>query len=130
MKTLQITPELLVEDMSKTVHFYENILGFQPQIIFPETNPVFVTVGREDVSIMLYSRSEFEKDIPKFKTVSMGGSTLLCITVDKVEMFYQEIKDNVHVIQSLHTTDYGSIEFTIEDCNGYCICFSERHEHT
>ena len=52
MKTLQITPELLVEDMSKTVHFYENILGFQPQIIFPETNPVFVTVGREDVSIM------------------------------------------------------------------------------
>jgi uncharacterized glyoxalase superfamily protein PhnB len=130
MKTLQITPELLVEDMSKTVHFYENILGFQPQIIFPETNPIFVKVGRENVSIMLYSRSEFEKDIPKLKTVLMGGSTLLYITVEKVEMFYQEIKDNVHVIQPMHKTDYGSMEFTIEDCNGYFICFSERHENT
>lgn len=32
-------------------------------------------------------------------------------------------KDKVSIIQPLCQTDYGSLEFTIEDCNGYFICF-------
>lgn len=126
MKTKQLIPELLVEDMSKTLQFYSKILGFKPEIIFPEKNPVFAQVGRENVNIMLYNRSDFEKEIPKLKKIKMGGSVLLYIKAEKLETFYLEIKDKVNVIQPIHKTDYGSLEFTMEDCNGYLICFSER----
>ncbi|HUW21320.1 MAG TPA: VOC family protein [Candidatus Bathyarchaeia archaeon] len=125
MKVLQIIPELLVEDMSKTVCFYKDILGFKPEITFPEKDPTFVQVGRDDIHIMLYGRSEFEKEIPKLKKVKIGGTVLLYIKAKKIEDFYKRINKGVTVIQQLHKTEYGSVEFTIEDCNGYLICFSE-----
>lgn len=126
MKVLQIIPELLVEDMSKTICFYRNVLGFKPEITFPEKNPLFVQVVRDDIQIMFYLRSEFEKEIPKLKKIKMGGSVLFYIKSENIEVFYKQIQKSVTVIQKLHKTDYGSLEFAIEDCNGYLICFSER----
>lgn len=125
MKTKQLIPELLVEDMPKTFQFYRKILGFKPEITFPEKNPVFVQVGREDIHIIFYKRSDFEKEIPKLKKIQMGGSVLIYIKAEKLESFYRRLKNKVNVVQPLHKTDYGSLEFTIEDCNGYLICFSE-----
>ena len=125
MKVLQIIPELLVEDMPKTIHFYKDILGFKPEITFPEKDPIFVQVGRDKIHIMLYERSEFEKEIPKLKKEKMGGSVLLYIKAKKIEDFYKLISKNVTVIQQLHKTDYDCLEFTIADCNGYLIAFSE-----
>lgn len=125
MKILQIIPELLVEDMQKTLRFYQEILGFKPEIVYPQANPVFVQIRRDNIRIMLYDRSDFENEIPKLKKVKMGGSVLLYIEAEKIETFYQEIKDRVNIIQPIHKTDYGSLEFTIEDCNGYLIAFSE-----
>ena len=125
MNILQIIPELLVEDMPKTVRFYKDILGFKPEITFPEKDPVFVQVGRDNVHVMLYTRSEFKKEIPRLKKVTMGGTVLLYIKARKIEDFYARINKSVTVIQHLHKTDYGTLEFTITDCNGYLIAFSE-----
>lgn len=128
MKILQIIPELLVEDMAKTVIFYKEILGFIPEIVFPEKEPIFVQVKRDDIRVMVYARSEFEKEIPKLKKVKMGGSVLLYMMVKKVEDFYKQIHKRVTIVQPLHKTDYGALEFTMADCNGYLIAFSERAE--
>ncbi len=126
MKIKQIIPELLVEDLPKTLRFYNEILGFKSEIIFPSKNPIFAQVTRDGISIMLYARCDFQKEIPKLKTVKMGGSVLLYIKAEKIADFFKQIKKNVTVIQQLHKTDYNRLEFTIEDCNGYLIAFSEE----
>lgn len=125
MKYLQLIPELLVEDMQKSIDFYVNVLGFKEEIVFPEKSPVFAQMGKNDAHIMLYIRNEFENEIPSLKNVKMGGSTLLYIRAAGVESLYAEIKDKVKIVQPFHKTDYGKIEFAIEDCNGYLITFSE-----
>ena len=130
MKALQLIPELLVENMPKTIQFYEDVLGFKTEIAFPEKKPVFVQMVRDNVRIMLYVRSEFENEIPLLKGMNMGGSVLLYIKVDKLEPFYQKIKETVTIVQTLHKTSYGMLECTIEDCNGYLIAFSERISDT
>jgi len=125
MKLQQLIPVLLVEDMSKTLRFYEEILGFRREILFPEKNPIFAQIGRDEIQIMLYVRSEFEKEIPKLAKINMGGTVALYIKADEIEDLYQKISQKVSVIQKLHQTDYGSFEFTIEDRNGYLIYFSQ-----
>lgn len=125
MRIKQLIPELLVEDMKKTLRFYQEVLKFKLEITFPDKNPIFAQVGRDNIHIMLYARSDFQKEIPKLKQVKMGGSTLLYFKVEKIEDFYRQIKDSVKIIQTIHKTDYGSAEFTIEDYNGYLLAFSQ-----
>jgi uncharacterized glyoxalase superfamily protein PhnB len=126
MKIKQITPELLIEDMSKSLQFYKNVLGFHQEISFPEKDPIFAQVGKDGVHIMLYARSDFEKEIPKLRKVKMGGSVLLYIKAEDIANLYKKIEKKVKIIQTIHKTDYGKLEFTIEDINGYLICFSEK----
>ncbi len=125
MKLIQLIPELLVEDVSKTLQFYHKILKFKSEIIFPQKNPVFAQIGRDSVHIMLYERSEFEKEIAKLKKTKMGGSVIIDIRAEEIKTFYEQIKEKVNIVQPLHKTDYGILEYTIEDCNGYLIAFSE-----
>ncbi|OGK14310.1 hypothetical protein A3A93_03185 [Candidatus Roizmanbacteria bacterium RIFCSPLOWO2_01_FULL_38_12] len=125
MKINQLIPELLIEDMQKTLRFYHEVLGFQSEIVFPEKNPIFAQIGKDDAHIMLYSRNDFQREIPKLKQVKMGGSILLYFKVEKIKDFYKQIKDKVKIIQTIHETEYDSIEFTIEDCNGYLLAFSQ-----
>ena len=122
----QLTPELLVEDIPETISFYKEKLGFHTEIKFPEKDPTFVQVGRDDIHRMLYNRSGFEKEIPRLKKTKMGGSVLLYIKANKINGFYKKIKNRVSIIQPIHKTNYGSLEFTMEDNNGYLIAFSEE----
>lgn len=85
MKTFQLIPEFLVEDMSQTLQFYHKILGFKSEIIFPKKNPVFAQLGRDNIHIMLYERGEFEKEIPRLEKTKMGGSVLIFIKAKGVK---------------------------------------------
>ncbi|OGD63752.1 hypothetical protein A2160_03695 [Candidatus Beckwithbacteria bacterium RBG_13_42_9] len=125
MKIRQLIPELLVENMARSLKFYNQVLGFKSEIVFPEDKPIFAQVGRDGVQIMLYDRSDFQKEIPKLKKIKMAGTVLLYFKAEKIESFYQEIRDKIKVVQLLHQTSYGSLEFSFEDCNGYLIAFSE-----
>lgn len=125
MKILQLIPELLVEDVSKSLHFYREILKFESQIVFPRKKPIFAQVGRDNIQIMFYKRSEFEKEIPKLKTTKIGGSLLIVIKAKDIKTFFRQIKEKAEIIQPFHKTDYGTFEFMIKDCNGYLIAFSE-----
>ena len=111
--------------MPETLSFYRNKLEFHTEIKFPEKDPIFAQAGRDGIHIMFYARSDFEKEIPKLKQVKMGGSILLYFKASKINSFYKKIKDLVSIIQPLHKTEYGSLEFTMEDNNGYLLAFSE-----
>ena len=38
---------------------------------------------------------------------------------------YHRIKEKVKIIRDLYTTEYGTLEFIIQDCNGFALIFAE-----
>jgi uncharacterized glyoxalase superfamily protein PhnB len=123
----RVIPELLVEDMSKSLDFYVGVLGLEKEVIFPEDKPVFAKLTRGEVKLMVYVRDEFEKEIAKFGRMKMGGTVGLFIEVEDVNDWYKRIGDKATVIQDLHETDYGTKEFSFEDVNGYVWIMVENN---
>ena len=123
---LTLTPELLVEDVKSTIDWYHDHLDFQTKILSPENGePSFARIGRGSAEIMLFRRQEFAQEIKSFSQAPVGGSFVLYLTVEDVKPIWQKVQDSAKVIQPLHTTDYGSTEFTITDCNGYHLMFGQ-----
>lgn len=125
---LSLTPELLVEDIQKTIDWYKTTLDFEVIFTSPDSDtPTFARIKRGSVEIMFYQRAEFAKEISTFSTTPLGGSFVLYLEVTDIMMKWAKIKDLVTIIQPLHQTTYGSQEFTIQDYNGYHLMFGERH---
>ena len=121
-----ITTELMVDDMNKSIDFYRDILEFSIIVSEPQDNPFFVILQNGKVELMLYHRTQFSQEIPKFKDMPVGGPIALYIGVDEIEKLYKSVKNKVKIIQKIHKTDYGSTEFSCEDNSGYVLMFNER----
>lgn len=116
----------MVDDMEGSINFYRDVLGFSNIVSEPKENPFFVILKNGSVKLMLYHRNQFSDEIPKFGKMSVGGSIALYIDVEKVDDLYEGIKNKVKIIQELHNTEYGSMEFSCEDNSGYVLMFNER----
>ncbi len=123
----KITPNMMVEDVNKTVDFYRNILCCFELIVSDPKKGQFdwAMIACEDNELMFQSRKSLGKSIPGFKDIKTGGSMVAYIEMEDVEELYNRIKDKVTVIKDLHKTHYGSTEFIIKDCNGYVLVFAE-----
>ena len=126
MKVIKYNVELLVDDIIKTVSFYTDLLNFKITSSTPEENPFFVILSNGPLDLMLYSRKQFVKEIPKFKEMPLGGTFALYLGVKNIETIYKRVKNKAQVIQELYKTDYDTAEFSFEDCNGYVILVSEE----
>ncbi len=125
---LSLTPELLVEDIQSTLTWYRDILGFETLFISPESGmPSFARIKRGGVEIMLFRRAEFSAEIPTFSSTPMGGSIVLYLEVKNIQSEWSKLDGKAKIIQPLHSTTYGSEEFTIQDCNGYHLMFGQRN---
>jgi len=118
--------ELMVDDIQKSVSFYTDILGFEKESEFPENNPTFVSILKKDVHISFFKREEFTKEVPKFKDMRLGGSFVLNIEVEDIQSFYDSIENKATIVKELYKTDYGTLEFTIEDSDGYVLLFKQN----
>ena len=126
MKAQNLTIELMVDDVKRSLEFYKKNLGFIPFVKVPEQDPFFVIMKNNSVQIMLYHRNKFAEEIPKLKELKLGGSIVLYLEVDEVKKIFEKIKGNVKIIQEMHDTDYGTSEFSFEDFNGYIWMLSKK----
>ncbi len=126
MKVTGLTIELMVDDIQKTINFYKTMLGFEVTVSVPEKEPFFVVMSSGSAKLMLYTRSQFSEEIPEFKEIPVGGSIAMYMNVDNIETLFGKIKGKVKIIQELHETDYGTKEFSFEDCNGYIIMLANE----
>ena len=115
----------MVDDMEKSIDFYREVLGFKIILSEPKSDPFFVILQNGKVDLMLYQRKQFAEEIPSFKKIPVGGSIALYIGVENITSFFDDIKSKVKIIQPLHKTGYGSVEFSCEDYNGYLLMFHE-----
>ena len=122
----KLTPNLMVEDVNKTVDFYKNMLGFDVLATVPETGQLnWAMLKQGDVEMQFQTRASLSEEIPAFKDRAIGGTLTLYIDVEDVTALHNALKDKVAIVQAMHTTFYGTQEFAIEDCNGFVLSFSQ-----
>ena len=135
----KITPDLMVSDISKTVRYYVDKLGFELCMLVPEGENcleekmsssrryVYAMVKRDGVFMMFMRRDVYGEDIKALKNADIGASASFYIDVEDVNGLYDAYeKKAVEIIREISLTWYGMKEFYIRDCNGYILGFGER----
>lgn len=134
----KLTPNFEVQNIQKTVHFYESVLGFSLVMAVPETQDgieqsiakgkeyVYALVAKDKVELMFQRTESFKQDIQFAKGLSIGASVSFYMEVNELDSLYNDIKNRVTEISELKTTWYGMKEFYIKDINGYILGFAEK----
>jgi uncharacterized glyoxalase superfamily protein PhnB len=115
-KFWKLSPHLPVKDVEATVKWYKENLGFGEEWFYG--NPVTDGGCRRDEMRVLFGTGSSPYQTPK--------DISLILFVDNVEEVYAEIQQRgLAVFSPLKAYDYGIKEFSIIDCNGYMLRFSE-----
>ncbi|MCB0400991.1 MAG: VOC family protein [Flavobacteriales bacterium] len=122
-----LTPNLMVNDVEETIEFYTDMLGFTLLMTVPETGKLdWAMVKRNEVVIMFQSKKSLSSELPRLAGEKPGGGLTFYIKVDRITEVHEELFNNgVEIIADLESTFYNTIEFSIVDCNGYVLTFSE-----
>ena len=112
-----------VADISTTIRWYEEQLGFIGDP-FPTSEPyVFAILRRDNVEIMLQRIEGYEK--PDLYNTRPGGVWDAYFRVEGVKDLFESVKDEATIVQPLRKQPYGNWEFEVRDPNGYLLVFSE-----
>lgn len=112
-----------VADVSSTIRWYEEQLGFIGDP-FPSVEPyVFAILRRDDVEIFLQRIDGYEK--PDLYGSRRGGVWDAYISVEGVRDLYDSVREEATIVQPLRQQPYGNWEFEVKDPNGYVLVFSE-----
>jgi predicted enzyme related to lactoylglutathione lyase len=121
----RVVPQLTVVDISRSVQFYRDNLGFTLTIEDPPEAPVFAALEREDVSLFLVSESSREEpyQVEDLANHKRGVGVRLYFEVDDAREIYEQSKFNeVTVLRDLTYNDREDYtEFSIADPDGYEI---------
>jgi uncharacterized glyoxalase superfamily protein PhnB len=128
MELKKLTPNLIVSDVSRSLAFYQDVLGFERTHIVPDEPPyVFAGVVSGPVEIFLNAPEPAMTEYPAFRDQPIGGTLTLFIEVADIERVYASLKDRVEVVMPFEKKWYGVTEFAFKDPDGYLITFAERH---
>lgn len=122
----KLTPNLMVEDVARTLAFYRETLGFDVVTTLPEEEPFdFAIVQRDGVELMFQSRPSLSENVPALTGTPIGASQTFYIEVTGIRELYEALREKVEIVVDFHTTFYGTQEFYFRDINGYILSFSE-----
>jgi uncharacterized glyoxalase superfamily protein PhnB len=128
MKFQKLTPNLVVRDVTASMEFYRNVLGFQTTITVPDQAPyVFGAVTNGNVEIFFNDQKAVATDYPTLGAKPIGGSLTLFIEVEGIEDLFKQVqKHGVKITMPMKDQFYGMREFAFEDPEGWVITFAER----
>ena len=112
-----ISPRLPTTDLPRTIAFYEDVLGFRADVLWPEVDPTFCLLRRGQISLA-FDRVE--------SSVALPDATGFYIEAADVRAMHQDLRGRVTVEWGPEVYQYGRREFAIRDPNGYMIIFTEH----
>lgn len=130
MNLKALTPNLIVEDVNKTVKYYQDTFGFEIILTVPDSGVYdFALLKLDNVSIMFQSLKGYVEALPDNRDQKVGGTLFLYIDVENLDEVYEKVKSvNAEVVVDINTTFYGAREFTMKDCDGYLLIFAEHQD--
>jgi transcriptional regulator with XRE-family HTH domain len=109
---LGTNPILPVSNAQETAKFYNEVLGFEIEIIW--TNPPYAVVARDRTII------EFGEGRKNF-----AGTGVCIVFVSNVDVIYSEYSNkDIEFVGDIADRIYGSRDFRIKDNNGNVLIFS------
>ena len=133
MKFTDVTPNLVVADIDRSLAFYRDVLGFPVVTTVPETAPfVFVWLQRDDVSVFLNTVGSVKDTLPALAERPIGGTNTLFMIVEAnspaegIDALFDAVKSKARVVMPLKDQFYGMREFGIEDPDGYVVFFAQQ----
>ncbi|MFA6527500.1 MAG: VOC family protein [Candidatus Babeliales bacterium] len=114
---------LPVTDLEKTSVFYSKLLGFRA-VKYLQVQQPHICLYRDAVEIIL-TQSKLQEIQPNRIIHGYGYDGYF--TGKNIESIYEElVAKNVKIVRPLGTTDYGNLEFVMEDIDGRWICFGVK----
>jgi uncharacterized glyoxalase superfamily protein PhnB len=125
MKLADVTPNLVVSEIDRSLAFYRDLLGFSVVTTVPEQAPfAFVWMQRDTVNVFLNSEASTG-------VTTSPGTNILFITLEPgeiatgIDALFAAVKDRAPVEMPLTDQFYGMREFTITDPDGYVVTFAQ-----
>ncbi len=135
MKFSDVTPNLVVSDVARSLAFYRDVLGFSLVTTVPDATPfAFGWMRRDGVSVFLNSLEAVRADQPELAARPLGGTATLFIVLEAatpaegVDALLASIGSRARLVMALKDQVYGMREFAIEDPDGYVIIFAQPHK--
>lgn len=116
-----LAPQFLVDDLSKSIAWYRDQLGFEPDFVYES---FYASVSRDGFSIHLKCAPKIAAD----RTYRKENEHLdAYIGVRGIETLFGELSSKgANIIRSLEERPWGCKDFYVEDPDGYLLCFSEE----
>ncbi|HMK61374.1 MAG TPA: VOC family protein [Dissulfurispiraceae bacterium] len=127
MMLTKITPTLTVEDIKATIAFYQDLLGFELVLAVPSLNQIdWALMKCGEVEIM------FQTKVGHAAKMNQGLTGIMTFHLEGegVKELYDSVKNRVKIMRHLYPTFYGMNEFSMMDCNGIILVFSEKIKKT
>lgn len=117
-KLIGIAPQLVVQDVQKTVAYYQEKLGFNliGLVLDP---PIYGMVERDGFQVhFAKSDTPVIKTNQDFRSISHD----FIIWVPEIDQFFAELSSKqVKIVEGIVQRSYGSREFVFEDDDGHKI---------
>ena len=104
MELKKLAPNFAVQDISKTVTFYRDVLGFKLEMVVPEDKSgveqelseekkyIYAMMSRDSVQVMFQRTDSIGEDVPPLKGVPIGASVSFYIEVDDINEMLANLK--------------------------------------
>ena len=140
----RLVPMLTTDDLSGTIAFYRDTLGFEVIGTFPQDDPNWCYLKRGDSYLMFTSLGELDHDHDEHghdehdhdehghdegeehHHQGPTGVWTLYVYPDDVESLWEKLKEQAPVAYPLRETPYGMREFGIRDPNGFALSFGKE----
>jgi predicted enzyme related to lactoylglutathione lyase len=120
LKIKKMSPQLLVEDIDRSIDFYTKKLGFDIDFRYQD---FYVGISKDGYSIHLKSGNS---PIDKRKNRGTDVDLDILFSVIGIDDLYREIlKESVEIVQPVRDMPYGR-EFYIADPDNNLIAFTEE----
>ncbi len=115
-----VTPSLFAPDVSDSVRFYVETLGFRHTGSYKEDDgtEIWAEVALKESRIWLFSHPLDDRPEPVF-------SGLIYVFVDDVDAVAKRLAGRVPFEWGPETQEYGLRELGVKDINGYCLVFAK-----
>jgi catechol 2,3-dioxygenase-like lactoylglutathione lyase family enzyme len=113
-------PQFLVSKLDDAIAFYEERLGFTTDFVYSD---FYASVSRDGVPIHLKCAPKLEAERAHRRS---GGHLDAFVDVSQIRALHDElVARGAPITKPLEERPWGTLDFHVEDPDGYILCFSE-----
>jgi catechol 2,3-dioxygenase-like lactoylglutathione lyase family enzyme len=114
-------PQFLVDDLARALAFYEERLGFHRDFVHDD---FYASVSRDGAVIHLKCAPKLAAERAHRRAEEHLDAYLTVSGID--ELHAELVGRGAAIAKALGARPWGTVDFYVEDPDGYVLCFAER----